>query len=81
MNRSCLPRLWSHYSASQKESRESYLIFFSNWLPFPLSKATTHCPTKMGGKYSIFSLETNYVIGFWPDHSISELRIVEIDLV
>lgn len=23
----------------------------------------------------------NYVIGFWPDHAVSELRITEVDLV
>ena len=28
-----------------------------------------------------YLLVGNYVVGFWPDHSASELRIVEIDFV
>ena len=33
------------------------------------------------GREIQYILVGNYVIGFWPDHSASELRIVEIDLV
>jgi hypothetical protein len=33
------------------------------------------------GREINYILIGNYVIGFWPDHAVSELRITEVDLV
>jgi len=33
------------------------------------------------GRLVQYILIGNYVIGYWPDHAVKELRIVEIDLV
>ena len=47
---------------------------------FPSQQGDYPLPDESGREIQ-YILVGNYVIGFWPDHSTSELRIVEIDLV
>ena len=47
---------------------------------FPSQQGDYSLPDESGREIQ-YIFVGNYVIGFWPDHSISELRIVELDLV
>ena len=47
---------------------------------FPSQQGDYILPDESGREIQ-YILVGNYVVGFWPDHSARELRIVEIDLV
>lgn len=63
----------------KRKQRELSDILFK-LASFPSQKGDYSLPEESGRELQ-YILVGNYVIGFWPDHSTSELRIVEIDLV
>ena len=63
----------------KKKQRELSDILFQ-LASFPSQQGDYQLPDERGREVQ-YILVGNYVIGFWPDHSASELRIVEIDLV
>ena len=63
----------------KKKQKELSDILFQ-LASFPSQQGDYSLPEGSGREVQ-YILVGNYVIGFWPDHSVSELRIVEIDLV
>jgi len=63
----------------KKRQRELSDIIF-RLAAFPSQQGDYALPDASGRAIE-YIMAGDYVIGFWPDHSLSELRIVEIDLV
>ena len=62
----------------RKQQKLSNILF--QLASFPHQKGDYSLNDESGREIQ-YILVGNYVIGFWPEHSTNELRIVEIDLV
>ena len=63
----------------KKKQRELSDILFQ-LASFPSQQGDYQLSDERGREIQ-YLLVGNYVIGFWPDHPASELRIVEVDFV